>query len=171
MRLLVVIAPDQFRDEELFEPVALFRRKGIEYDIASVRRGTCRGMLGGSAEATLSLAEAAPEHYDGIVVVGGIGSERYLWSNPELHALLRRFQADGKVVAAICLSPVALGKAGVLKGKRATVFRTPASVSELKACGALLAEGDVVADGTVVTANGPSAARRFAEEIVKRLGA
>lgn len=169
MRVLVVIAPEQFRDEELFEPVNLFRREGIEYEIASTRKVIAHGMLGGRAEATLALNEVKPERYDGIVVVGGIGSERHLWGSRELRELVTRFGKEGKVVAAICLSPVALGRAGVLKGKRATVFRTPATVQELKACGADLSADDVVADGRVITANGPPAARRFAEEIVKAL--
>lgn len=169
MRVLMVIAPEQFRDEELFEPVTLFRREGIEYEIASTRRGIAHGMLGGKAEATLALNEAKPERYDGIVIVGGTGSEKYLWGSRELRDLLNVFAREGKVIAAICISPVVLGRAGLLKGKRATVFRTPDTLSELKSCGTIIGAEDVVVDGKVITANGPPAARRFAEEIVKSL--
>ncbi|MDH7592804.1 MAG: DJ-1/PfpI family protein [Methanomicrobiales archaeon] len=169
MRLLVVIAPEQFRDEELFEPISLFRTEGIEFEIASTRTGTARGMMGGRAEASLYLDDVRTERYDGIVIVGGIGAEKHLWGSGQLRDLIRRFDRDGKLLAAICLSPVALGRAGALKGKRATVFRTAGTLQEMSSCGALASSEDVVVDGRVITANGPAAARRFGEEIVKLL--
>jgi protease I len=49
MKVLIVIAPEKFRDEELAEPVAALKATGIGYDIASTRRGTCTGMLGAKA--------------------------------------------------------------------------------------------------------------------------
>jgi protease I len=169
MKLLVVIAPERFRDEELSEPLEVFRKAGIGYDIASVRPGTCTGMLGGRCEATLDPAQANMEDYDGIVVIGGSGSPEFLWGHSRLHALVAGFAASGKVVAAICLSPVVLARAGVLSGRRATVFRTADSVAEMRKGGTDLRGDPVVVDGRFITANGPAAARRFGEEIVSAL--
>ena len=169
MKLLVVIAPERFRDEELFEPLAVFQKAGIGSDIASVRPGACRGMLGGRCEAVLDLARVAPEGYDGIVVIGGTGSPEFLWGHSRLLSLVAGFAGSGKLVAAICLSPVVLARAGVLAGRRATVFRTPDSVAEMRKGGADLRGEAVVVDGRFITANGPAAAGRFGEEIVSAL--
>ena len=119
--------------------------------------------------ATLDFARAAVEEYDGIVVIGGAGSPEFLWGHSGLRALVTGFAASGKVVAALCLSPVVLARAGVLAGKRATVFRTPDSVAEMRKGGGDLRADPVVVDGRIITANGPTAAQRFGEEILSAL--
>jgi protease I len=169
MKLLVVIAPERFRDEELFEPLSLFQKAGISYDIGSVKAGSCTGMLGGKCDATLDITRVQAEEYDGIVVIGGAGSPEFLWGNSRLHTLVAEFAKAGRLVSAICLSPVVLARAGVLRGKKATVYRMADSVAEMRKGGAQLRDEAVVIDGTFITANGPAAARRFGEEIVSAL--
>ncbi len=169
MKLLVVIAPERFRDEELFEPLSVFQKAGIPYDIASVKAGTCTGMLGGKCDATLDLTHLQAGSYDGIVIIGGAGSPEFLWGNSRLHALVAEFAKAGKLVSAICLSPVVLARAGVLTGKKATVYRMADSVAEMRKGGADLRNDAVVTDGRFITANGPAAARKFGEEIVSAL--
>ena len=169
MKLLVVIAPERFRDEELFEPLSVFQKAGIGYDIASVKAGTCTGMLGGRCDATLDIARVRSDGYDGIVVIGGAGSPEFLWGHSRLHALVAEFANTGKLVSAICLSPVVLARAGVLRGRKATVYRAPDSVAEMRKGGTDLREDAVVIDENFITANGPAAARRFGEEIVSAI--
>ena len=169
MKLLVVIAPERFRDEELSEPLSAFQKAGIAYDIASTRAGTCTGMLGGRCDAALDIARAGVEGYDGIVIIGGAGSPEFLWGHSRLRSLVAGFAEAGKLVSGICLSPVVLARAGVLRGKRATVFRTADSVAEMRKGGADLRDEPVVVDGQFITANGPAAARRFGGEIVSAL--
>ena len=72
-RILMVIAPEDFRDEELFTPMGIFEAEGAEVTIASTRLGLARGMLGESASPDLLIAEARAEDYAAIVVVGGMG--------------------------------------------------------------------------------------------------
>jgi protease I len=169
MKLLVVIAPEKFRDEELFEPLAVFKREGIASDIVSTCVGTCVGMLGAEVDVEQEIANVDPAPYDGIVIIGGTGSQDYLWGEPRLENLVRTFDAGGKLLAAICLSPAVLAMAGVLRGKRATVFRTPSSVSVMEGGGALLSNEHVVQDGRIITADGPPAARKFGEAVAAAL--
>ena len=74
MKILIAIAPEKFRDEELAEPVAALQQAGIEFEIASTRRGACTGMLGARATATLSFEEVDPKRYDALLIIGGSGS-------------------------------------------------------------------------------------------------
>ena len=46
-RVLIVIAPVKFRDEELSEPIKYLEKAGIGYDIISTQTGLAVGMLGG----------------------------------------------------------------------------------------------------------------------------
>ncbi|PIR71487.1 MAG: hypothetical protein COU43_02395, partial [Candidatus Nealsonbacteria bacterium CG10_big_fil_rev_8_21_14_0_10_37_25] len=77
-----------------------------------------------------------------------------------------------KVLASICISPVILAKAGVLKGKKATVWSSPMDkvpVRILEENEAIYQDKSVVADGKIVTANGPAAAEKFAKAIITAL--
>ena len=86
-----------------------------------------------------------------------------------LTGLARYFHETGKVVAAICLAPVVLARAGILKQKKATVYDSPVAVMEMKKGKAVLVGQPVVTDGRIVTANGPLAAKDFAAAVVKEL--
>jgi len=169
MKLLVAIAPERYRDEELDDPIAVFQRAGIGFDIASTKTGTCTGMLGGTQQASLTFDRVKASLYSGLVIVGGGGSASHLWANKDLIQLARAFYDQKKIVAAICLSPVVLARAGLLKGKKATFFRTPESISEMKAGGAVIIDTPVVTDPPVITTDGPAAATAFGEAIIARL--
>ena len=169
MKILVVIPPDQFRDEELAEPLAAFQNAGSSFEVASTRRGTCKGMLGTQAMANFSLEEVEPGEYAGIVIVGGSGSPAHLWDNEILINLVKYFHKNRKLVAAICLSPVVLAQAGILKERTATCYMSPASKREIINGGAHISEKDVVVDDSIITANGPAAAKEFAGAIIHHL--
>ena len=169
MKILIAVAPEKFRDEELAVPVTEFRRAGITFDIASTRRGPCTGMLGAKTTATLAFEEIDPKHYGGLVIIGGTGSQTHLWNDDLLVQLAKYFHESRKIVAAICLAPVILARAGILKGKKATYYESPASFLEMKAGGAVLVNKPVVVDGQIITANGPAAAREFAEAILRTI--
>ena len=63
MKVVIAIAPEKYRDEELAEPVAALNSAGIAFDIASTRPGTCTGMLGGKTIAGISFDDVDPKNY------------------------------------------------------------------------------------------------------------
>ena len=171
MKILIAVAPEKFRDEELSEPIAALQKAGIEFDIASTRRGPCTGMMGAKTTATLSFDDVDPKKYEGLVIIGGDGSQTHLWDDEMLIPIANIFHQKGKVVAAICLAPVVLARAGILKGKKATYYENPASFKEMRIGGAVVVNAPVIREGHVITANGPSASKAFAAEIVHALTA
>jgi protease I len=164
--LLMVIPPERFRDEELFETRFALEGAGHTTRIASIRKGFCPGSRGGSAKAELALADVKPADYDGVVFVGG-GGLRLLWDNPEAIGVASEMNRTKKLVAAICLAPVILANAGVLRGKRATVSGTEANTIVAK--GAIYTGPGMTVDGNIVTANGPKSSRVFGEKIASLL--
>jgi protease I len=72
-----------------------------------------------------------------------------------------------KIVGAICIAPVTLANAGILTGKKATVFES--ETKKLKDKGANCTRKNVERDGKTITANGPKAAKEFGETIAKAL--
>lgn len=169
IKILMVIAHEQFRDEELLEPRKIFCDAGAEVIVASTGMGEAKGMLGAKVKPDMHLAKVKPADYDAVVVVGGMGSPTQLWDNPELHSVLQEMERSEKVISAICLSGAALARAGVLEGRKATVWPMPESLSALEQGKARYVKEPVVYDGRTITANGPEAAREFGETVVAEL--
>ena len=162
-RIVMVIAQNAFRDEEFEVPFKYFEGRAL-VTVASTKLGSITGMLGHKAEAQALLKDIDIDKLDALVFVGGAGARQY-WMDPVAHKLVRGAVARGKVLGAICISPVTLAYAGVLRGKRATVWVSERS--RLIAKGARYTGEDVTVDGLIVTANGPPAAQKFAETILK----
>lgn len=168
-RILVVVAEKGFRDEEFDVPYRAFKAAGHEVTVASTGPGVAEGKLGMRVKPDATVDAVDPSKFDAVVIAGGPGSPTYLWPNRKLHEILRDVACRDGVVAAICLAPVTLAKAGLLSGKKCTVYRTPESVKEIEAVGGRLQKDHVVVDGKVVTGDGPDAARAFAEAVLKLL--
>jgi protease I len=103
------------------------------------------------------------------VISGGSGSRKYLWDSKSLHELVKEADARKKVVSAICISPVVLARAGVLKGKESTVFKSPDTVHELKEHGAIYLDRNVVVSGRMVTGRDPESAEAFGKAVLEAL--
>ncbi len=167
-RVLMVIASKDFRDEELFEPKEYFEKAGHSVTVASLKAGQIKGMIGGTITVGTTLDKVAMNDYEGLIFVGGMGAEE-LFENARAHSLAKEAAASSKALGAICIAPSILARAGVLKGKSATVWAGDKYQKILKDSGARLKGDDVVVDGKVVTANGPKAAKKFAAQFAKLL--
>jgi len=165
-RVLLIIAPKNFRDEEYFETKEVLEGNGIETATASKTIGSKTGMLGGTAKAELVLDKVNENEYDGVVFVGGTGASIY-FNDSKAIAIAKEAFGKNKIVAAICIAPSILANAGILNGKKATSF--PSERGNLTARGAKYTGEDVTTDGRIITASGPQAARKFGEEISKLL--
>ena len=167
--MLYVIAPERFRDEELLEPRHALEQRGVVVTVASTRSGTAVGMLGAKVAIDCTLRQVDAAQFDGLAIAGGAGAPAHLWDDAPLLALVQAFHRAGKPVAAICLSGAVLARAGVLQGRRATVYPVARAVLELKKAGATYVGEPVVVDGTIVTASGPEAAAAFGAALITHL--
>ncbi|MFH0935306.1 MAG: DJ-1/PfpI family protein [Candidatus Omnitrophota bacterium] len=166
-KVVMVIAPQDFRDEELLEPKAILEKCGVEVKVASASTDIALGKLGAKVKPDLLIKDIRTKDFDVVIFVGGIGASRY-FDDQLVHQLLKDALKENRVVAAICIAPVILARAGVLKDKRATVFSS--EEKEIKGAGARYSGRPVERDGNIITAAGPFAATEFGREIAKALG-
>jgi protease I len=163
-KAVLIIASENFRDEELFETRSVLDEAGVETIIASSRTGLIRGMLGNTAQATIGLNELNVADYDAIVFVGGSGAVEYFENRVALN-IARQAASKRKVLAAICIAPAVLANAGVLNGVRATSFLSERG--RLQAAGAIYTGTSVERDGLIITASDPRAAGVFGAAIAE----
>ena len=165
-KVVLVIAERQFRDEEYLVPKMILSEAGLEVVTASTTTEQAVGKLGAKVRPDLLVSQIKVADYEGLIFVGGGGAEQY-FDDGVVHALANGFAQAGKVVAAICIAPVILARAGLLSGKRATVWVDGAP--ELTKAGALYTGKNVERDGRIITGNGPEAAEAFSQEIARQL--
>lgn len=137
----------------------------------STSEGMAIGADGGEAKVDMLIDDVEIDNFHAVVFIGGPGCLKYLDNNSS-YRLIKEAVFAGKVLASICISPVVLAKAGVLEGKKATVWSSPLDESGIKTLedyGALYYNQPVVVDGKIITANGPASAKEFAQMIIRVL--
>ena len=165
-KAVMIIASQQFRDEELRDPKMILEEAGVRVQVASSTWDESSGMLGMKVQPDMLVDSIEVAHYDAVIFVGGVGAQEY-WADSTAHAIAQAAVDSGKVLGAICIAPVTLANAGVLSGKRATVWSSERE--KLEATGALCTGENVEVDGKLITASGPQAAEEFGRRIVKLL--
>ncbi|OYT43433.1 MAG: thiamine biosynthesis protein ThiJ [Candidatus Aenigmarchaeota archaeon ex4484_56] len=169
-KILMVVAPENFRDEEFLHPKEIFDRNGIDVVVASKGVKEAKGTYGATAKVDLDIGEVNVSEYDAVVFVGGSGSSIYYTDTIALN-IARETYNKNKVIGAICIAPGILAKSGILEGKKATIWDSGNRefIKILEEGGAEYTGKNVEQDGKIITANGPHAAREFGERIVDAL--
>ncbi|MBI3331568.1 DJ-1/PfpI family protein [Candidatus Peregrinibacteria bacterium] len=178
---LVIIAQTGYQDIELEGTRKGLFGAGFDVVLASKAIGPCRGKLGGTEQASIAMKDVNVSDYDRIAFIGGPGAGA-LKDDSNALRIARETVAAKIPLGAICIAPTILAAAGVLKGKKATVWDSgPAhrSVSARPSRDGSLGEGGgeqieflkqkgadysgeaVTRDGLIVTGNGPKAAEEF----------
>jgi protease I len=167
-KAVMIVAPRDFRDEELFDVKSALEAAGATVRVASTSLDEATGMLGGKVKPDLLVSDIEVAEFDAVIFVGGKGARVY-WDDPTAHHIASLTDKYGKILGAICFAPVTLAKAGVLDSRKATVWSSEKGA--LEAMGAQYTGADVEVDGEIITANGPKASKKFAEAIIKALAA
>lgn len=173
VKIAMIIAFKDFRDEECFVPKRIFDKARVEVKVVSDQLGMARGAHGGEIQVDIQLSDLKVADFDGILFVGGPGALVHL-DNEDGYKIAKNSIAQNKLLAAICISPVILAKAKVLEGKKATVWTSASDKSAagiLEEHGAIYQDDPVVQDSNIITGNGPMAAKDFAKKIIETLGA
>jgi len=162
----LIIASQNFQDEELYGTKRVLDAAQVQTVIASTRTGAIQGMLGNMAEASIPVKRLKVDEYDAIIFIGGTGAAEYV-SNPTVMNMVRETVRKGKIIAAIGVAPTILANANVLAGTLATSY-----ISErdrLIQAGATYTVFAVQRDRSIITATGPQAAVQFGRVIVDAL--
>ena len=103
--------------------------------------------------------------FDLLVLPGGAGGTQALCEHDGVQETIRIFDIEEKWIGAICAGPLALHKAGVLKGRAFTCF--PGVEKEMHRTDR--SDEAVVVDRNFVTSQGPGTAFAFALKLIELL--
>lgn len=119
------------------------------------------------------LNEINIEDFDALVIPGGFGDAGFYeeaLSEPFLD-VIRSFDRRQAPIAAVCVSALSLAAAGVLKGRRATVYHQVGGTrkAELESYGAVFVDEPLVVDGHLMTSTGPGTGIELALKLLEVL--
>ena len=100
------------------------------------------------------------QDFDALAIAGGFEKAGFYEDayDERLLSLIREFDKEGKIIAAICVSALPVGKSGVLKGRKATTYDLLDGVrrKQLADFGAIVQDESIVIDKNIITSTGPS---------------
>ena len=106
---------------EALTPVDILRRAGAHVDIIGVGRDEPTGSHGIRIKTDMTLASADLLSYDMIIIPGGMPGTTNI-EETGIAEVLRKADAEGKIIAAICAAPMIIGRAGLLAGREAICY-------------------------------------------------
>lgn len=163
-QVIIFVANNEFQDEEFNVVKEELESADIGIKIVAPEKDECHGVNGTIAEPDYTSDEVNADDFLGVVYIGGPGTDKLL-DHTGAQELAITFAKAGKVVAAICWAPAILAKAGVLQGKRATVWS--GAKDDLIKGGSQYTAELVTVDGNIVTADSPDSAGAFGQAIAK----
>ncbi len=169
MKNIMVVVADGNETIELFTVVDYLRRVDIKVDIVSIKDS--RYLETGqniSYKADKLLADIDYKAYDGIYIPGGTKGALAVRDDTRVIEIIKAFERDKKLIAAICAGPIVLEKAGVLENKKATSH--PSMKDQMKNVGEYVDDQILVIDENILTARGAAITNYLALKLVDILG-
>jgi 4-methyl-5(b-hydroxyethyl)-thiazole monophosphate biosynthesis len=152
---------DGFEEIEATTTIDILRRAGINVTTAGLQGTIVRSVRGVKLITDMKMDDVNVDKFDGLILVGGDPGWKNLSMSRRVMDAVQKYHGSKKTLAAICAAPCILAKAGVLADKRATIY--PGMERELPRP----RSEKVIADGHVITSQGPGTAVDFALKIVE----
>jgi protease I len=170
-KTIAILATDGFEQSELLEPRRALEAAGAKTSIVSLEKGKIRGWTannwGDSVPVDLTIDEAKPNDFDGLLLPGGVMNPDRLRLNSKAVQFVRAFFDAHKPIAAICHGPWMLVEAGVVKGRTLTSWRS--LKTDIVNAGGRWVDQEVVDDGRLVTSRMPADIPAFNRAMIAAL--
>ena len=165
-KILLLVAQKGFQSLEYGDTKKELEAAGHRVVTGSATQGVAVSHMGEEVPVDVALPDVKAALYDAIFAIGGPGALVSL-DNEEVARIFDEAKAQGAMpYGAICIAPRILAKAGVLDGLHATGWDEDAKLESIFSDnGVLYTRLPVVADGRVVTADGPASAKAFGRKI------
>lgn len=167
-KILMILAPKEFRDLEYIVPRAFFEKAWFDVITTSTElKSIWRFWF--EVEHKWLINEFKDLDFDALVFVWGLWSLAF-WDNNDLKEMTSKYMNANKLVASICASPRNLLKWGVVKWRTLTWNNWDNDFENLaKNAWANANIKGVVVDENLITWYWPEAVEEFSNEIVKYL--
>lgn len=165
MKKALVPLADGFEDIEAVAVIDVLRRGGVEVVTAALSSDPFALSAHGIRMSTDAILEdVLDSHWDAIILPGGGQGTANLMACEPLAERLRAQKESGGLLCAICAAPTVLAAIGVLEDEDVTCY--PSCAEDM---GRPVVHVPAIADGQIITGQGPGAAMTFAFAVLMHL--
>jgi protease I len=166
---VAVLVANGFEQVEFTQPVDALKKEGAKIHVISPEDDKVKAWdsknWGEEIPVDIILGEANPQHYDALLLPGGVMNPDKLRANKRAVEFVKHFLQEGKPVAAICHAPWTLIETGLIEGKTMTSF--PSLKTDLINAGADWVDEEVVVDKGLVTSRKPDDLDAFCSKMIE----
>jgi protease I len=170
---VLIMATNRFEESELFGPRERLMERGARVRIAAPDldeiMATVHDEPGRRIKPDLLIRDARAADFDALILPGGVGNPDQLRTNEDAIGLIREFDSAGKPVAAICHGPWLLVEADLLRGRKATSWKSIRT--DLRNAGAEVVDEEVVVDENIITSRKPDDVPAFTDAVIEAVEA
>lgn len=170
-RHVAILATEGVEQSELTAPMEALRDAGATVDLISLNKNGIRAWneknWGDTFDVDSQIEDANPDHYDSLVLPGGVMNPDRLRMNEQAVSFVKSFFEQGKPVAAICHAPWLLVEADVVRGRKVTSW--PSLQTDLRNAGADWVDQEVVTDNGLVTSRKPQDLPAFCRKMIEEI--
>ena len=169
--IIAILATDGFDQAALLESKHALEQEGAKIDVVSHKANSITGwdldIWGVKIPVDVDLTQANPDHYNGLLLSGGIINADQLRSDEEAIAFVRSFHAAGKPVGSICHGAWMVIEAGVLDGRDITSW--PSLKTDINNAGGHWVDKPVVVDHGLVSSRTSDDVPAFSQALIQEL--
>ena len=121
MTKILILAEDNFRDEELIYPLYRMKEAGYEVVVAARDKQEVKGKFGIPVKVDKNISDCEESDFDAVILPGGYAPDK-LRMYEEVLDIVGGMNSAGKVVAAICHAGWVIASADIIKGKNVTSY-------------------------------------------------
>jgi protease I len=148
-KAIIVVGP-AVEDTEFAYPYYRLQEDGFSVDVASNGAIPIIAKHGLPITCNIDIKNISSSDYDLLIIPGGLESPDRLRQIPNLLKFIKNFNDEGKVISSVCHGPWVLISAGIVKGKKMTIYK--GCKDDLINAGAIYEDVEVVSDKNIVTA-------------------
>jgi protease I len=166
---VAILATDGVEDAELRDPRKALEEAGAKATLFAPKKGTIQSFKhhdkADQFQVDMTLAEADPSQFDGVLLPGGALNADTLRVQPRAQEFVREMDRQGKPIAVICHGPWLLISAGCVRGRTMTSYHT--IQDDIQNAGGNWRDEEVVRDKNWVSSRQPSDIPAFNREMIQ----
>jgi len=163
---VLLLIDEGFEDTEATYPYYRMLEAGFKVTVAGSPSGEYRSKHGYPMSTDRSARGVKAKNFDALIIPGGMAPDK-MRTKKEMVRVVADAMKEGLVVASICHGAQMLMEADVLRGRRATCYKSVKT--DLVNAGGMYEDTSVVVDGNLVTSRHPGDLPDFCRVIVEML--